>query len=584
MLIRKLNLRYNIIVGTAVVVLFYYLFVVQLKYKEPPSLLLKDVDLNVSKLLGSLKSSSSNANCDIFWNAVRQIKLPHYDDSHYHHEKSDEITKQKVFWEIQNQTSLVRSYHHCFINEDRCDLELEKKLYPWFSFNSPTVTGTKGSKPLFKFNCLNDIKKQLKGKGIVMSASEFHLKELVYLFALLRALDTTLPIQIIHRGDLTEFSQKSLIKVAEVDISDSVKKNIDVGEYNGAYPKLNIAFVDISNTINPGYEDKFKRFSNKLLAYLFNSFQEVILMDVDSVPLVALESFFQLEEYKSSGAFFFKDRSLHAGHSQKDTVQFFASLLPTTLENEKLGIQKVTDITLQNPYFKGFANLMESGMVIIDRSKHFTNPMMALSLSMWNNAIMSRVWGDKELYWLALSISGDENYQFNKHHAGSIGEISPTSNSHYPDQPNLKELCSSHPAHIYKDNTLLWMNTGFKYCKKIIHSDPSNPFFRGWAQEEVDRFNSAPLKIRQVLIPPIPDKPGDSFWKGETSSPVFGWESLPYCESYTLCAYDRLYTDVGTVIEISDEKQKWYDFLGEIYTNGMQILVSVTKKEDGVAL
>lgn len=534
--------------------------------------------------MSSLQSESHVENCANFWNTVRQIEIPNYDDSHYDYEKSDQFTKQKVFEEIQNQTALIRSYNHCFLNEDNSDVELERKLYPWFSFNSPIVTGTKSTKQLFKFNNLNDIKKQLRGKGIVMSASEFHLRELIYLFALFRALDTTLPIQIIHRGDLSEFSQQSLMKFAQADISTSIEKNIDVGEYNGAYPKLNVEFVDVSKAINPGYEDKFKRFSNKLLAYLFNSFQEVILMDVDSVPLVSLESFFELEEYKSTGAFFFKDRSLHAGHSQKDTVQFFSSLLPTTLDNEKLGIKKVTNITLENLYFKGFANLMESGMVIVDRSKHFTNPLMALSLSLWNNAIMSRVWGDKELYWISLSISGDENYQFNNYHAASIGEISPTANSHYPEQQNLQELCSNHPAHIYKDNTLLWMNTGFKYCKKIIHSDPTNPFFRGWPQEEVDRFNSAALKIRQALIPPIPESPGESFWKGETSSPVFGWESLPYCESYTLCAYDRLYTDVGTVIEFNEEKQKWYDFLGEVYTNGMQILVSVTKNEDGVTL
>lgn len=36
---------------------------------------------------------------------------------------------------------------------------------------------------------------------------------------------------------------------------------------------------------------------------------------------------------------------------------------------------------------------------------------------------MKRVYGDKEMFWLSLSIIGDENYQFNSHPAAAIGQL-----------------------------------------------------------------------------------------------------------------------------------------------------------------
>ena len=117
------------------------------------------------------------------------------------------------------------------------------------------------------------------------------------------------------------------------------------------------------------------------------------------------------------------------------------------------------------------------------------------------------VHGDKELYWLAMSISGDESYAFNKAFAGSIGEIATRNRSHYPTNDALKEICSNQPAHIYtgpitEKKELLWMNTGFKYCKKIINSDKSNPIFAEMTPDEIREYSAPPLKIKVVIIPP----------------------------------------------------------------------------------
>ena len=47
---------------------------------------------------------------------------------------------------------------------------------------------------------------------------------------------------------------------------------------------------------------------------------------------------------------------------------------------------------------------------------------MMFPLALWSEPVQSSIWGDKEMYWLGLSMAGDENYEFNKYAAASVGE------------------------------------------------------------------------------------------------------------------------------------------------------------------
>ena len=78
------------------------------------------------------------------------------------------------------------------------------------------------------------------------------------------------------------------------------------------------------------------------------------------------------------------------------------------------------------------------------------------------------------MFWLSLSILGDENFEFNKHPAAAIGQITPYQErikglKTVPESLISKEICSNHPAHINdEDNhTLLWFNSGFKFCNQL---------------------------------------------------------------------------------------------------------------------
>lgn len=579
MLVRSFNPRLNTILFLVIILLFYYNAVELFKTSSSNQLVVphKAAHISVLSILSKFPTQASpSKNCKKLWNEIRQLKIPEYNDTNFDPENFDPFFKKLINWEVQNNTALIRSYNHCFLDQDICDVELEKDLYPWFTFESPTINSgpkTKNRKLFKKLKCFKDIKKNLKGKGIVLTATEFHFKGLVTLFTLLRALGNPLPIQIVHKGDLSDFVQDNLIKVATVPFDEKLKFKIGANS-KAKLPKLKVEFINVSGVIVPKYDYRFKRFQNKLLAYLFNSFKEVIIMDVDSVPFIPLQDFFNIEEYKRTGAFFFKDRLMHHGHSMPDTLDFFKELLPTAVEEDKLNISRATKHTLENNFFNGFSHMMESGLVIVDRSKHFSNSLMAISLAQWTRAIMSRIWGDKELFWLSMSISGDENYSFNENGAASVGQISPIPNSHYPQQLELKELCSNHPGHVYKDNSLLWMNSGFKYCKKVMHVDEFNPFFKGWKLEDSNAFNDSPLKIRHALVPPVPNLPGKPFYP-ESDKPKYPWEGKPYCEGYTVCGYDKVGNDVGNVISFSQKETQQFDFLGKVYSKGMDVLIEV---------
>lgn len=61
--------------------------------------------------------------------------------------------------------------------------------------------------------------------------------------------------------------------------------------------------------IKQQYLHKFNEFGNKILAILFNTFEEMIFIDADAILIQNPEKFFQLNKYQNSGALFFRDRN-----------------------------------------------------------------------------------------------------------------------------------------------------------------------------------------------------------------------------------------------------------------------------------
>ncbi|GMM36354.1 putative alpha-1,3-mannosyltransferase [Saccharomycopsis crataegensis] len=416
----------------------------------------------------------------------------------------------------------------------------------------------------------------MNGKGLVLSVSDNYVGEVIKLIRTLRVLGNKYPIQIIHSGDLSQANRKLLVDASRESIKKLIpkvnvsKKEFEKYEYKDYidhdYPVQEIWFVNVLRAIDPKYNEVFSGYSNKLLAYFFNSFDEMMLLDTDTVLLVPTKSFFKLDKYLKHGAMFFRDRDVDDMLWDFD-VEFWKKLMPSVLDKKFFGIPQPTDVTLKNRYIGDYRkHFMEAGLVLVKRSTHFTGILMGLEINLWRTVIDNRMWGDKEYFWLGQSLAGNENYHINGYQAGAAGEVRtvPGKFTH--------EICSTHPAHILdEDNkTLLWINSGFQNCKKNSWDDDVN-------NERIKKTNMADKQVLQsfyedftkitgVVIPPVTEHS----YVNNMNEPFSGWYKLNICSGYYWCGYEVIGAsqndeDKGLLIEFDKDTIEFYDFVGRIW-------------------
>ncbi|KAH3674690.1 hypothetical protein WICMUC_003106 [Wickerhamomyces mucosus] len=433
-----------------------------------------------------------------------------------------------------------------------------------------------------KKNCfLDNWRSSLNGKGIVLSVADKYESDIIGLIRVLRGLNNRLPIQLVHKGDLSDNAMKNIVKVAREDnpkvpLSLYEKIKFDI-PHN--FPKQEVWFVNAKRCIKKEYQGHFVGYANKLIAYLFNSFDDTLLMDTDTIPLVKPHAFFETGPYKRTNTIFFKDRFLFERISTHDSV-FFKRLMPTLVDESIFGIPKVGNLTLENRYIKHqYKHVMEAGVVGIKRSTHFLGTLTAIQLNFWG-ATNTRIWGDKELFWLGQSVAGNENYEFNKHDVVAVGELTPMSER--PKNTIAHELCSTHPGHLSGDDdfTLLWINSGARYCK--IDGTAEEDFknderFKSFSDaKSLDIFYHNPVKINAALVPPG----GDRYAPNDRNEPAFGWVMTGSCGQYLWCAYDIIGGSVdpldrGAYVEYDNVTEYRNEYLGRLWLE--QNLVDITK-------
>lgn len=511
------------------------------------------------------------------------------------------------------------------------DLEkaLPKNTYPKFDSNDK-YSGYLSYNP-DTMNLLDFMSKKANGRGIVISAKSGFTKDIVKLIRVLRALNNKLPIQIIHRGDFDKELKQKVQHVATQSVEelldpksapefDKVTPEISLldsySDFSSIFPKQDIWFVNIESCIEKDFKHVFPSFSNRNLALVFSSFKDVILLDADTVPLVPLKKFFEMKEYVNTGTHYFQDRALRQNNDWIDT-NYFLQLLPNK-ENSLdtlFGIPLLTSKTLGNKYMTGWKHYMEAGVVVFDKSRHFMGMMMTLPLCLWREPAMSAIWGDKETYWLGLSMAGDENYSMNELGAASVGEISSKDHVGYPNT-TATEVCSTHPGHVYKDTgELLWLNSGFTFCKNNGYDVDMNKFpFSVFDVHDLQVSFEKPLQVKAAVVPPeIPsfrplNSPPDAVnaekafmesWKKRKPDydelpdmkdgqdrrisaygPQKSWVTTGICYGYYYCAYDQVTAygdesklDLGNLFRFSALESRTFDYLGKMWMTGSTVVV-----------
>ncbi|KAK6465111.1 mannosyltransferase putative-domain-containing protein [Scheffersomyces coipomensis] len=495
---------------------------------------------------------------------------------------------------------------------------LESRVYPWLSFDYPVYerwTGDVVLKPpkmsnylkpntaaskttkssasqMHDGSCfLEKFKRETNGKGITLSISDSHVPDTIRLIHLLRALNNKLPIQIVYYENLSADSKKRLVtaareqisslpasfrKVAHLFPSDYLDKN------DHGLPKQEIWFVNVYNVIKEDYRKRFEKFGNKFLATVFNSFDEFILLDADSVMVQSPEFFFDLEGYKQNGAYFFKDRTASTTRKVSDGT-FFKKISPSIVDQTMFNIPIITDYTAKRSFFEGMYHYMESGLVVFDRTRHFNSMLLMIQLN-FMEPVTSRVYGDKEIFWLAFALNGDEEFTFNKYHAAAIGDESPENEFLTKDGNPRKghEVCAAHPGHISGEDgqSLLWFNSGFKFCGQNHKVDFSKEFenkshFKFLKSiQDMKFFYTQPIPIKHAVIPPFKSK-NELTCENIEDQPSLGWiENKDYCHSYLWCAYSQIggttesgvdNTQHGRFIEFDKLTQSLFQYYGDIW-------------------
>lgn len=559
----------------------------------------------LASLNASNKSSPYDVNCEDFFNKLYQNSP----DWELNTQLTEEYTPDNV--EISQYIRKFNIYNHCFIGKKPYSaLDIESRVFPWLSFQYPIFQNMDGQVynlphsinvksiaqvssdlryngvdvGIYKHDPRKDLSsfwteynKYSQGRGIILTMSDDHLDMAIRLISNLRLLGTKLPLQIIHHGEINEKTASALINASQCDDIPYVQKFFDELEMQKSenldktMPKLNIQFVNTKSAIKT--HKLFDKYYRKFLAALFNTFEEFIMIDVDAVLFTKPETFFETSQYIDTQTLFFKDRNLYNPRPSYFR-QLFDSSKPGDFENTNFGVPLLPFDIQQEEYLKyDQVDNMESGVVVMDKLKHFSGLLMTAFLSM-RKPIADLNYGDKELWWLGQLLAGNSRFSFNEHWAANTGPLSKGRSG-----LKSKEVCSTHPSHISSDtDKLMWINTGAFHCRDFNPSEFQNDFSIMSSRypdeiqsiDDLRQYYKAPVTFEYIMIPP-PNNLLLNQADQPAGEPLLGFLVSPCCNGYMWCGYDQIGNGDtadkrGQLIKVPELDRLFYDYIAHSYT------------------
>lgn len=398
-------------------------------------------------------------------------------------------------------------------------------------------------------------------KGIVVTMTQNDIEMFKKLLNVLKFLGNTLPIQIVTTGN--DFDEDTMAILSQF-----------VSLYN-----QEIYLIDCSTIINKTYIHAYiTGFLNKWVATLFNTFEEIILVDIDSVPFVPPVEFFDIKQYKQSGMYMYRDREILKDGTPETCLDEFKLLLPSSKEvslkmtNFKFALSKSnalhlmdssknkTTLTMEEKVFYGFfqqgkMHQVDSGLVVINRMKQLSGLLVAFTLHL-SQRFEKCIHGDKEFFWLGPLVAG-KDYNIDLTHAGTMGILHET-------EERGTGICATQIAHVNEENHLMWSNGGLNICK---FKDAANKDFRINEQFFTNRYKdpeslqaiyNSPLQIDGIVIPDVDASP---------------WMQTRECTQYRFCAYFKESKGMtsasnsdGGVIRLNSEQVEKYNKISSTWS------------------
>ncbi|CCK71165.1 alpha-mannosyltransferase KNAG_0G01070 [Huiozyma naganishii CBS 8797] len=458
---------------------------------------------------------------------------------------------------------IMRIYAYCFLGDD--------PLYPWDMLDESTpeetlATTTRFTKLVFPFLETGDFDTQIlwplvydlsqkgeyledlllsvpeldgviiqnnfnfwinwsqaaSGRGVVITMGDNDVDMFGRLVRVLENLENDIPIQVVTTGK--EMKPQFIQQLREYTVQTG--QRIQLVDSSPMLDRLYVAF-------------KITRFLNKWVATIFNTFEEAILIDVDSIPFVPLSTFFEIESYKTTGIYMYRDRDIKHEHAPEKCIADFRNLEPSVQETDLIGTslrfdlsqsndlqrqqQNGESITIEEVIYKNFfhnynLHQVDSGLVVINKHKQLHSLLLAFQLHL-SGVFEKCVHGDKEFFWLGPLLSGVD-YTIDPLGSSVIGQF-------YEDNGKTG-ICAPQMSHLNDFDQLMWTNGGLKICKfkgaAANDFDKYPDFFtnRYSTVDNLDSIYNSPLAIEGAIVPDPESLP---------------WMQTRECQQFRFCAY-----------------------------------------------
>ncbi|KAE8447842.1 hypothetical protein EG329_010071 [Mollisiaceae sp. DMI_Dod_QoI] len=266
---------------------------------------------------------------------------------------------------------------------------------------------------------------QRGSRGIVIPVGSKDFRYAYHLVLNIRTvLQSKLPIQVVYAGD---DDLPSLMR----------EKFLVMGE--------DINFLNILQILDNKSMGLGKDWAIKAFAVLASTFEQVILLDADSIFFKKPEVLFEQTGYKETGALFFHDRLLWQ-HGFQERHKWWKEQMEHQEPSETLLKSKV--------WMDDYAEEADSGVVVLDKSK--LPVFMGLLHVGWQNMKIIReevtykmMYGDKESWWFGLELCS-VHYAFEKHYGAVLGVLR--------SNDGKSDVCGFTIAHVDENDHLLWEN------------------------------------------------------------------------------------------------------------------------------
>lgn len=263
--------------------------------------------------------------------------------------------------------------------------------------------------------------------------------------------------------------------------------------YSGKNDLEDIHIKEFESMSGVSVEDITLHFNNEVLrlsgwaikpfCILASKFQQVILIDADTIFLSNPAKIFQDPDYKRTGTMFYLDRTLFPNVSWQR--EWLESFLPFPVSRS----------VAESRYFNmKTAHEQDSAVVAIDKAIAFEGLIAVCNMNSFvqRENIYKKVHGDKETFWIGFEMI-EKEFSFSKYLPAAVGPITKQSE---PDSAEI-EVCGK-VLHFDTDGRPFWWNGGLVFDKYT--TDGMKKYFNaeGWSEEGEWHFESSCMKKSQV--------------------------------------------------------------------------------------